>query len=99
MNNFDKLFEDDKYNYPEDAKRAGRNGVWQSLGTFRFLGQIVDVYLPAVVGVFISAIGGRQQGTDAKRRGSNSVRPPGAPKDIRPDGSNNQPGKPGDIIR
>lgn len=82
MNNFDNLFEEEELNFDPQKKRAIKAGIWHSLSTYRFVGQIVDVYLPAMVDVLVSCVGG------------NAGDPPGAdgppgditsPPDIGPD--------------
>lgn len=60
MNNFDDIFDDPKYDYNPDINREVKKNIWQTLGTYRFVGQIVDVYLPAMVNVLVSFVGGKE---------------------------------------
>jgi hypothetical protein len=88
MNNFHDLFDDDKHNYRPEQRRTVRNGLWQTLGTFKFVGQIVDVYLPAMMNILVAVVGGEANGQEpnARRsaRGQSLTPPPGINKEIPP---------------
>lgn len=58
MNNFQRLEEEQIRQYDASKRRNVQNNLEQTFGLFKFIGQIVDVYLPAMVGVLISAAGG-----------------------------------------
>jgi hypothetical protein len=59
MNNFDNLFEGNEYDFDPEKHRQIKERVWQTLGTYRLVGQIVDVYLPAMVNVLVEFAGGK----------------------------------------
>ena len=88
MNNFHDLFEDDKHHYRPEQRRTVKNGLWQTLGTFKFVGQIVDVYLPAMMSIFIAAVGGeadaQERDTRSNTRGRSLTPPPGAERETPP---------------
>ncbi len=84
-NNFKRIQEEDEERYADRTSRV-QNSLWQTLGVFKLMGDVVEIYLPKVFDVLIAASGGRPESTD---------RPPGA----RPSGSSrpgpeNSPGRP-----
>lgn len=88
INNFKKLQEEEEQIYLERHEKKVRAGLLSSLGVFRFVGQVVDMYLPKVFDLLILAMGGKSQDSPA-RTGStppsqapdkaNSNRGPGGP--------------------
>lgn len=50
--------EEDEARYQESHERRVKSGVVGTLGFLRFVGQLVDIYLPRVVDVFIATAGG-----------------------------------------
>lgn len=89
MNNFHDLFEDDTHHYRPEQRRTVKNGLWQTLGAFKFVGQIVDVYLPAMMSIFISAAGGgnadgQKPNLRSNARGHSLTPPPGIQKEVPP---------------
>ena len=63
MNNFQELFEEEERNAQDSNKLRGiQSDVWQTLGVFKFVGQIVEVYVPKVISMFIIASGGDARG-------------------------------------
>ncbi len=58
MNNFKRMQEEDEARYEESHERRVKSGVVGTLGFLRFVGQLVDIYLPRVVDVFIVTAGG-----------------------------------------
>jgi len=58
MNNFKRMQEEDETRYEESHERRVKSGVVGTLGFLRFVGQLVDIYLPRVVDVFIATAGG-----------------------------------------
>lgn len=60
-NSFKKLLEEESREVNEKHKlqiNQVQGGIWQSLGFFRLVGDIVDVYIPRLLEVFIMAAGG-----------------------------------------
>ncbi|GJM33244.1 MAG: hypothetical protein DHS20C18_22450 [Saprospiraceae bacterium] len=59
MNNFQRLQEEQEEEFYNEARHDQlRSGLHQTLGTFRFIGQVIDIYLPRVVDMLIVATGG-----------------------------------------
>ena len=86
MNNFQELFEEEERDVQDsNALRGIQSNVWQTLGVFKFVGQIVEVYLPKVISMFIMASGGNTGGSGG---GSNPPSSGGSidPDDLKPKG-------------
>ena len=85
VNNFQELFEEEERSAQEaNALRGIRSNVWQTLGVFKFVGQIVEVYLPKVISMFIIASGGDTRSVDGNQPPSSGT---GInPDDLRPKG-------------
>jgi hypothetical protein len=59
MNNFQKLQEQqEEVYYSSEGGDKLKKGVTGTLTTFRFIGDVIDVYLPRVVDMFIAISGG-----------------------------------------
>ncbi len=58
MNNFKRLQEEDEARYDESQERRVKSGVMGTLSFLRFVGQLVDIYVPRVVDLFIASSGG-----------------------------------------
>ena len=58
MNNFQRLEEEQARQYDASKRQSVQNNLTHTFGVFKFIGQIIDVYLPAMIGVLISAVGG-----------------------------------------
>lgn len=50
--------EEDERHYGESQERRVKSGVMGTLGFLRFVGQLVDIYVPRVVDMFIATTGG-----------------------------------------
>ncbi len=72
MNNFQQLEEEQARQYNGAPRQSVQNNLWQTIGVFKFIGQIVEVYLPSMIEVLISAAGGN----NPERRGRSTSRPP-----------------------
>ena len=59
MNNFQKLLEEQSSLYEGAKRQKVQNNLLQTFGIFKFVGQLIDVYLPAMVNVIVSSMGGR----------------------------------------
>ncbi|MCH2084517.1 MAG: hypothetical protein MK226_19140 [Saprospiraceae bacterium] len=62
-NNFQNLFDEEEERelnkmYSNNLTNV-KGQVWQSLGFFRFVGDIVDAYIPKLLDAFILATGGK----------------------------------------
>lgn len=62
MNNFQRLMEEEEKNSPQPPPFV-QNNVENSLGMFRFIGQIVEVYLPQLSGMLVNLVGGSESET------------------------------------
>jgi hypothetical protein len=57
INNFKKIQEEDEQKFLGAKQDSGRTSIWGTLGIYKFVGQLVEVYLPKAVDVIISAAG------------------------------------------
>lgn len=67
MNNFQRLEEEQIRQYDAAKRHHVQNNLEHTFGLFKFIGQIVDVYLPAMIGVLISAVGGNDSGSSGNQ--------------------------------
>ena len=58
VNNFKKIEEEDEARFADRASNL-QDSLWQTLGVFKFMGEVVDIFLPKVFDVLIAAAGGR----------------------------------------
>lgn len=67
MNNFQKLQEQQERAYHEghDGEELKKD-LLGTLSTFRFIGSVIDVYLPRVVDMFIAIAGGSDEQESSK---------------------------------
>ncbi len=79
INNFKKILEEDEQYYALHWQEKGREGIRSALEFYKFLGQLVEVYVPRAVDVLLSV-------TDAGQP------PQHQPPDVAPDGKS--PGEP-----
>lgn len=90
-NNFKQLYEEEEYTYRENHQHKIRANIWGTLGLFRLVGDLIDVFLPSVMNVFVMASGGRKDNNgDSPVRGGST--PPGSPQP--PDPARLAPGAP-----
>lgn len=92
-NNFKKLMEEDEERYLQHHHNQVGSRVWGTLGFFRLIGDLVTMFIPRVMDVFVMAAGGRgeDRGVSPERRGS---LPPSLGQGIEP--GKIAPGSPGD---
>ena len=66
-NNFKDLFREEELRFERQAPQEDkvRSGIWRTLGFFKLLGQIIEMFIPRVFDVFVAAAGG-DPNTDAK---------------------------------
>ena len=83
QNNFKQLFEQEEETYEKNHQRHIASKVWGTLGLFRLVGDIVEIFIPRVMEVFVMAAGGRNDNADRSRGGT-------APNDLKGGGD---PGK------
>lgn len=85
-NSFRKLQEEEEREFEESGIIGDKiqSEVWGSLGLLRFIGQIVEMYLPKVVDVFIAASGGEANKNPEKYSDAPSLGGVNRPKEIKP---------------
>ncbi len=88
-NNFKTILEEDEQYYALHWQEQGRAGLRSALEVYKFIGRIVEVYVPRAVDVLLSA-------TDAGHPADIRRRPPDAPADDKAPGG---PSAPQDDIR
>ncbi len=84
QNNFQELFEEEDQ---ETREKFGANlsnvqgQIWQSLSLFRFIGDIVDVYVPRLIETVIYVAGGNPENNSNRNdpASGSSTPPPGGP--------------------
>ncbi len=64
MNNFQKLLDEQARAYDAPKRQAVENNLRHTMGVVHLIGQIVEVYLPTMVGVLITAAGGSEEGSE-----------------------------------
>ena len=87
MNNFKNLPPDNKRQLDTFKQREIQQGVWQTLGVFKYIGQIVEVFIPKLVDMFVFAAGGSARDDRDKSIDGHTPpnQPPGpGPKNIKP---------------
>lgn len=77
-NNFKTIIEEDEQQYARERSEKNRAGIWGMLGAYKFVGQLVEMYVPRAIEVLISAVGGTAE------------QPPHEP----PDNDRSEPGGP-----
>ena len=70
INNFKRLQEEEERIYQERHERNVRSNLLHSLGVMRFVGQVVDMYLPKIFELFVMALGGKSEEHQTARTGS-----------------------------
>ena len=88
-NNFQRLEEEQVRKYNTSARQDVQNNLVQTFGIFKFIGQLVDVYLPTVIEFFISSAGGNSTSASRHRPPSEGGVHPGKigpqpPDDVPP---------------
>ena len=68
LNSFEKLQRESEERFNEERKDNIKSGIWSVLGTFRFVGQIVDVYIPKFVKFLIAISGGEEDNDVGTKR-------------------------------
>ena len=58
MNNFQKLQQENEEQYYTEHGSDLRDNLLGTFSTYRFIGDIIDVYVPRVVDLFIAIAGG-----------------------------------------
>ncbi len=76
MNNFQQLEDEQARQYDTTRRQSVHNNLMGTIGVFKFIGQIVDVYLPAMIDVLVSAAGGNGSGRRSGGGSSGLARPP-----------------------
>ena len=92
-NNFQKLMHEEEENYEQRPNDQIHKSVWGTLSLFRLVGDLVDVFIPRAMDIFVMVAGGRGGGEEEKP----TVPPLPPSQGNRPDPGKNAPGNPEDI--
>lgn len=71
MNNFEELEHFHKEGYNQERHERIQQKVNDTLGTYRFLGQVVDIYVPRLLDAVVEIAGGKKippSDTNTQRR-------------------------------
>ena len=95
-NSFIELQEETEraYENTEALQSKVKSEVWGSLGLLRFLGQLVNIYLPNVVDVFVVAAGGKGPANREKYSDAPSLGGVNKPNDLKPGSPEEDTGAP-----
>lgn len=63
-NSFKKLQQEETAKFSKSSQQKIRNNLDANVGLFHFLGDIIDLYLPKIFGLFIKMSGGGPSGAD-----------------------------------
>lgn len=77
-NSFKELENEEQAKFSEQSEQKIRHSLESNVGLFHFIGEIVDLYLPKIFGMFIKMSGGGPSPTDEKNnpnRSSDNERP------------------------
>jgi hypothetical protein len=77
MNNFQRLMQEEERRTPPPPPRI-KNNLGGTMKVYRFLGQVVELYLPRVIDLFILLSGGEKPQTGS-RKDPGSGRGPSGP--------------------
>lgn len=66
MNNFKKLQEQELSDV-EFRSNSIKSGISSSMGAFRFVGDMLDLFIPKVLGIFVNMAGGDDRKTTIRR--------------------------------
>lgn len=60
-NNFKELFREEELRFQAKQQRQEddiASGIWRTLGFFKLMGQVVDIFIPKIFELIIAALGG-----------------------------------------
>lgn len=83
-NNFKKLQEEDERTFGAQHDEHIRSSLWGSLSFFRFIGHLVDMFIPKVFEYFISTAKGNTTGNPKRTSEPPSQGPSAKRGDISP---------------
>ena len=66
MNNFKKL-QEQELNNVEFRTNSIKSGISSSMNAFRFVGDMLDLFIPKVLGIFVNMTGGDDKKTSIRR--------------------------------
>ena len=58
LNNFEKLQKEYEQDFEQNQSDSVKSGIWSTLGTFRFIGFLMDLYVPKFVEFLAGLAGG-----------------------------------------
>ena len=59
-NNFERLMEEYEKNMEENNRNSIHSGIWGTLGIFKFIGTMIELYIPKMFSFLIELSGGEQ---------------------------------------
>lgn len=83
MNNFEDLYDHGNNFNPNQQKIEG--DIWKTLGIIKFVGQIVDAYVPKLVDLFIVVSGGKANEPGSDYPDTDPSNDPNSPSPRNPD--------------
>lgn len=59
INNFKRLFEEEELRFASKSREEDnvKSGLWQTLGFFKLLGQLIEVFIPKIFELLIVSMG------------------------------------------
>ena len=63
FNSFEQLQQQHEADFQENQSESIQTGIWSTLGTFRFIGVLVDLYVPKFVSFLAALAGGGDNGS------------------------------------
>lgn len=66
MNNFKKL-QEQELDKVEFRSNSIKSGISSSMSAFRFVGDMLDLFIPKVIGIFVNMTGGDDKKTSIRR--------------------------------
>ncbi len=65
-NNFERLLEEYEAQLNQEKQDSIKNGIWGTLGVFKFIGVMVDMYVPKMFQMLIELSGGAEQKNESE---------------------------------
>lgn len=68
-NNFKELYREEEIRFEQKQKEKDdlASGLWRTLGFFKLIGQVVDVFIPKIFELIIVALGGDMQRLEERK--------------------------------
>ncbi len=98
INNFKRLFEEEELRFASKSREEDnvKSGLWQTLGFFKLLGQLIEVFIPKIFELLIVSMGADPKNADTFNQADQTYsKPPSQgpgdddPREVKPHGPNN----------